>query len=289
MSGTLLGTAALIGSGLTAFYMSRMLLVTFTGARRWDEGRHPHEAPPVMTWPAILLAIGSLGGGAFLILGSRLTGFLAPVTGTPPASPGLFTPVSLGALTLVVAAASLGWAMYGRRAVPATAPAAGFAVTAARRDLYGDAFNESVLMRPGQWLTRLPVFFDNRGVDGLVNAAAAVGGSSGRLRRVQNGMVRTYFLTMLAGSVAVALIPGPSARGAPAGVHGQNLTVKWVALGFTVATLAVTLAMAASFRPGGPDFQFTQVYRWIPQFGAYYAVGVDGIALVLILMAEKKA
>jgi NADH-quinone oxidoreductase subunit L len=201
-SGALLGTAALIGAGLTAFYMTRMLLMTFTGQRRWDEGRHPHEAPPVMTWPALLLAVGSLGGGAFLILGSRLVHFLAPVTGAPPASPGLFTPASGGALALVVAAAALAWAMYGRRPVPATAPAAGFAVTAARRDLYGDAFNETVLMRPGQWLTRLSVYFDNRGVDGLVNtAAAAVGGSSGRLRRVQNGMVRSYLLTMLVGAV----------------------------------------------------------------------------------------
>jgi hypothetical protein len=75
----------------------------------------------------------------------------------------------------------------------------------------------------------------------------------------------------LAGSVAVALIPGPSAAGSPTGMQGRNLTVKWVALGFTVATLAVTAAMAAAFRPDGPEFQFTQVYRWIPQFGVYYA------------------
>ncbi|MHB1595744.1 MAG: NADH-quinone oxidoreductase subunit L [Streptosporangiaceae bacterium] len=202
LSGALLGTAALIGAGLTAFYMTRMLLMTFTGQRRWDSDQQPHEAPPVMTWPALLLAVGSLGGGAFLILGNRLVNFLAPLTGAPPASPGLFTPVSLGALALVVAAGALAWAMYGRRLVPGTAPAAGFAVTAARRDLYGDAFNESVLMRPGQWLTRLSVYFDNRGVDGLVNtAAAAVGGSSGRLRRMQNGMVRSYMLTMLVGAV----------------------------------------------------------------------------------------
>jgi NADH-quinone oxidoreductase subunit L len=201
-SGALLGTAALIGAGLTSFYMSRMLLMTFTGERRWDEGQHPQEAPQVMTWPALLLAVGSLGGGAFLILGNRLVNFLAPVTGAPPASHGLFTPVSLGALALVVAAAALAWAMYGRRPVPATAPAAGVAVTAARRDLYGDAFNESVFMRPSQWLTRLSVYFDNRGIDGIVNTvAAAMGGSSGRLRRAQNGMVRTYLLTMFVGAV----------------------------------------------------------------------------------------
>jgi len=92
--------------------------------------------------------------------------------------------------------------MYGRRPVPAVAPAARFPVTAARRDLYGDAFDESVFMRPGQWLTRLSVYFDNRGVDGLVNTlAATVGGTSGRLRRLQNGFVRSYALSMFVGAV----------------------------------------------------------------------------------------
>jgi NADH-quinone oxidoreductase subunit L len=82
------------------------------------------------------------------------------------------------------------------------APAAGFPVTGARRDLYGDAFNESVLMRPGQWLTRLSVYFDNRGVDGLVNTiAAAVGGTSGRMRKLQTGFVRSYALSMFIGAV----------------------------------------------------------------------------------------
>jgi NADH-quinone oxidoreductase subunit L len=62
-------------------------------------------------------------------------------------------------------------------------------------------------MRPGQWLTRLSVFFDNRGVDGLVNTfAAAVGGSSGRLRRIQTGYARSYALSMLIG--AVLLVAG---------------------------------------------------------------------------------
>jgi NADH-quinone oxidoreductase subunit L len=86
--------------------------------------------------------------------------------------------------------------------VPAVAPAARFPVTAARRDLYGDAFNESVLMRPGQWLTRLSVNFDKRGVDGLVNTiAAGVGGTSGRMRRIQTGFVRSYALSMFVGAV----------------------------------------------------------------------------------------
>ena len=201
-SGAILGTAALLGAGITAFYMTRVVLMTFTGERRWDDSVHPHEAPPVMTSPMVVLAIGSAGAGAFLILGNRLVNFLAPVVGTPPASKGLFTPVSLGALGLVVVGAAIAWAMYARREVPVVAPAGRFATVAARKDLYGDAINESVLMRPGQWLTRLSVYFDNRGVDGLVNTAAAtMGGTSGRLRRLQTGFVRSYALSMLVGAV----------------------------------------------------------------------------------------
>jgi NADH-quinone oxidoreductase subunit L len=200
-SGALLGTAALIGAGLTAFYMTRMLLMTFTGERRWDQGQHPHEAPPVMIWPVILLAVGSLAGGGFLMIGSRLLNFLAPVTGRPPSSPGVFSPSGYGALALLVVAVVLAWVMYGRRPVPETPPAATFPVTAARKDLYGDAINESVLMRPGQWLTRLSVYFDNRGIDGLVNTlAATMGGTSGRMRRIENGFVRSYALLMFLGA-----------------------------------------------------------------------------------------
>ncbi len=201
-SGWLLGSAALLGAGITAFYMTRVMLMTFTGERRWAENVHPHEAPPVMTSPMVVLAIGSAGAGAFLILGNRFVNFLAPVTGAPPVSHGIFTPSGYAALGLLVIGVAIAWARYGRREVPVTAPAARFPVTAARRDLYGDAFNEMVFMRPGQWLTRLSVYFDNRGVDGLVNTlAATIGGTSGRVRRVQTGFVRSYALSMFVGAV----------------------------------------------------------------------------------------
>jgi len=98
--------------------------------------------------------------------------------------------------------------MYGRVPVPETAPHGNPLVVAARKDLYGDTFNESVLMRPGQWGTRLSVYFDNRGVDGLVNSLAAlIGGTSGRWRRLQTGFVRSYALSMFFGAaVLVALL-----------------------------------------------------------------------------------
>jgi len=178
------------------------MFMTFFGEKRWEENAHPHEAPPVMSSPMVVLALGSIGAGGFLILANRFINFLSPLVGSPPPAKGLLNWVSGATLGLVIVGAAVAWAMYGRRPVPAVAPAARFPVTAARRDLYGDAFNESVLMRPGQWLTRLSVFFDNRGVDGLVNTlAAGVGGTSGRMRRVQTGYVRSYALSMFVGAV----------------------------------------------------------------------------------------
>src|SRR5580704_15006073 len=206
--GWILGICALIGAGLTAFYMTRMMLMTWYGKRRWEAEAHPHESPAVMTWPMIVLAIGSVGAGAFLIIDDRLQKFLAPVVGVPPVEHGFLTTAGIVALVLALAGVGLGWVMYGRVPVPETAPRGNPLVVAARKDLYGDAFNESVLMRPGQWLTRLSVYFDNRGVDGLVNSLAAlVGGTSGRWRRTQTGFVRSYALSMFFGAaVLVALL-----------------------------------------------------------------------------------
>ena len=68
-SGAILGCAAVLGAAITAFYMTRVMFMTFAGQRRWEAGAHPHEAPPVMTVPMVLLAVGSIGAGAFLILG----------------------------------------------------------------------------------------------------------------------------------------------------------------------------------------------------------------------------
>ncbi|HEX4813310.1 MAG TPA: NADH-quinone oxidoreductase subunit L, partial [Nonomuraea sp.] len=112
----------------------------------------------------------------------------------------------LATLALVAVGAAYAWVKYGRAEVPVVQPRGSFLTTFARRDLYGDALNESLFMRPGQWLTRIAVFFDNRGVDGLVNGlAAGIGGSSGRLRRIQTGFARTYALSIFIGA---ALLTG---------------------------------------------------------------------------------
>ncbi len=200
----IVGAVALLGAGITAFYMTRMWTMTFTGKSRWTEdNKHPHESPSVMWIPMAVLAFLSVVGG-FMLAGAIET-WLAPVTG--------FVATELAVSSLVMESASLALVVLGgtiaylqyRRDVPLVAPQHVSPLTiAARHDLYGDAFNEEVFMRPGQWLTRSLVFFDNRGIDGLVNGiAASLGGLSGRMRRIQNGFVRSYALSMLAGAVIV--------------------------------------------------------------------------------------
>ena len=213
--GWVFGGAALLAAGLTAFYMTRLMLMTFFGKQRWKElksedGRdfHPHESPAVMTVPMILLAIGSIGAGWFFASGDLLAEWLSPSLGALEEAEHTVIPHALVpwlTVGLSLLGVLLAWLVVGRRDVPVVKPEpAAFPVRAARKDLYGNALNEALVARPGTWLARALVYVDNKGVDGLVNGiAAALGGSSGRLRRLQTGFVRSYAATMLAGSVLV--------------------------------------------------------------------------------------
>jgi NADH-quinone oxidoreductase subunit L len=211
--GYAVGGIAILGAGLTAFYMTRLMLMTFFGRPRWGEGPgstpvHPHEAPPVMTVPMIVLAVGSVGAGWALVQGFPLSDWMEPVFGEPEEAAHVIAPATIGLILTGVMGLGIlaAWLFVGRREVPETAPVrVSPVVRAARNALYADAVNESLFMRPGQWLTRALVFFDNRGVDGAVNGlAATLGGSSSRLGRTQTGFVRTYALGMLGGAVIVA-------------------------------------------------------------------------------------
>ncbi len=198
------GMAALIGAGITAFYMTRLFFLTFHGERRWPDDAHPHESPAVMTVPLIVLAVGSALLGLALGPTGAIQSWLEPVVGEHAEEhPVIAVPV-LTTLTvlLVLAGVGLAYLMYLRR--PVGAPSTSVLARAARQDLYQDAVNETVLMRPGQYLTRLLVFVDNRGVDGAVNGLAAlIGGTSGRVRRLQTGFVRSYALSMFAGAAVL--------------------------------------------------------------------------------------
>jgi NADH-quinone oxidoreductase subunit L len=202
------GIIALLGAGITAFYMTRLFAMTFHGKARWTEDTHPHESPWIMMGPVAILAFLSAVAGFFLAQGNRIENWLAPVTGFE--EPELSFPIWIvpaSSLVLVAIGASIAWVKYARTPVPEVAPAGNVLTRAARADLYGDAVNEAVFMRPGQYLTRWLVWFDNRVVDGVVNGTAAtIGGLSGRLRRLQTGFTRSYALSMLGGAALVAVV-----------------------------------------------------------------------------------
>jgi NADH-quinone oxidoreductase subunit L len=205
------GGLALLGAGVTGFYMTRLMLMTFVGKKRWKPDVHPHESPLVMTVPLIFLGIASAIGG--LVLNNWIVGWLDPAVGggVPEEQHGLFYFSATALVTLVVVAIGVAisvWIFGPRREIPITQPASqSFLTVAGRNDLYGDAFNEAVFMRPGQQLTDGLVRFENSGIDGAVNGtAAAIGGMSSRLRRVQNGFVRSYALTMTVGAAIVGVV-----------------------------------------------------------------------------------
>ncbi|WP_024444732.1 NADH-quinone oxidoreductase subunit L [Mycolicibacterium iranicum] len=203
--GVILGAATILGAGITAFYMTRVMLMTFFGEKRWAASVHPHEAPAVMTWPMILLAVGSVTAGGALAIGGTLEHWLEPVVGAHEIHHVLpvwaVTAIVLGVVAVGIVIA---YRMYGTRAVPEEVPEGSALTVAARRDLYGDAFNERVLMRPGLSFTRGLVEIDDEAVDGVAGGlAAGVSRVSERLRQLQTGFARSYALSMLAGTVAV--------------------------------------------------------------------------------------
>jgi NADH-quinone oxidoreductase subunit L len=207
-TGWLYGIAALLGAGLTAFYMTRLFVLTFHGPKRWtDDITHPHESPPIMTVPLILLAFGSVGAG--YLLSTSVPDWLNPVFAgaheTEAAHHLSHAAVTWLSIGVTVLGALGAWALF-RNGTALTEQPAGALVRAARRRDYGDAFNETVFEKPGLYLTRALVYFDNKGLDGLVNGLAAlVGGGSSRLSRTQTGFVRSYALSMLGGALLVAV------------------------------------------------------------------------------------
>src|ERR1700683_2990558 len=89
----------------------------------------------------------------------------------------------------------------------------------------------------------------------------------------------------LLGAIVIMAVPGLPADSAQADVRAREATAKYLALAFSLLTLLVVIIIAVKFQVGGPNYQFTEVYSWIPAFGVHYALGVDGIALVLIAMS----
>ncbi|WP_445185886.1 NADH-quinone oxidoreductase subunit L [Pseudonocardia sp. Cha107L01] len=211
--GLVMGGLAMLAAGLTAFYMTRLVFMTFFGEKRWQKLKapdghdyHPHESGASMTIPMIILAFGSVFAGYLLTQSHTLAGWLAPTLGELEEQHGGALPESAvagGTLVLSGLGVLIAYLLVGRRPTPVQRPEpVAWPVQAARRDLYANAINEALVARPGTWLARALVFVDNKGVDGIVNGMAALlGGTSGRMRRMQTGFVRSYALSMLGGGV----------------------------------------------------------------------------------------
>ncbi|WP_149183077.1 NADH-quinone oxidoreductase subunit L [Streptomyces sp. TRM49041] len=223
--GWILGAVTLLGAGITAYYMTRVMILTFFGEKRWQpapdpdkapsvepgveakpgEMPHPHESPRSMTIPMIVLAFGSVFAGGLFSLNSAFVNWLEPVTsfahGHPPVSAAVITTSTIVVLLIGVAIA---YAQYGRGPVPVAPPRGSLLTRAARRDLLQDDFNHVVLVRGGEHLTRSLVYVDHTLVDGVVNGTAAtMGGLSGRMRKLQNGFARSYAVSMFGGAAVL--------------------------------------------------------------------------------------
>ena len=202
--GIILGAVTLLGAGITAFYMTRVMVLTFTGKSRWDDEAHPHESPLLMWLPMAVLAIGSVSSGFLLSRGNALVNWLAPLfvqhgEPTERLKPAI---VSALALIMVVIGVAIAFIKYSRQGVAAVAPEDVSVFTKiARQDLMQDKFNEAVFMRPGQALTATLVKTDEAVIDGAVRGVGRMAlGSGSLLRGLQNGFVRSYAALILIGA-----------------------------------------------------------------------------------------
>ena len=200
------GFITMLVAGLTAFYMSRLFFMTFHGDRRWLAEDHPHESPSTMTVPMMVLAVGSALSG-LLLAWLGFTDWLAPALGLEAHAEEhhpVLNQYLIMALTLllVLGGAFLAYTKYAKGRVGA--PATGALAALARNDFFQDDVNDIVLVGPGNGLVRATVLTDTGGVDrSMLGLGGMIGAFSGGLRRLQNGFVRSYALTMLVGIVVL--------------------------------------------------------------------------------------
>ena len=207
VQGVIFGGAALLGAVITAFYMTRVMLLTFAGNKRWASDAHPHESPFLMWAPMAVLAIGSVASGYLLYSGKAIVKWLAPVVDKDHHEHVEFLPpivVTTLAIVAVLIGVSIALLKYRGEQSDSAPSDVSIWTRFARRDLLQDDANEFLFMRPGQEVTKALVVTDERVIDGAVRgvAASAVGSARG-LRKLQTGYVRNYALLILIGAAVI--------------------------------------------------------------------------------------
>ena len=208
VKGILLGSTALLGAAITAFYMTRVMVLTFTSKERWEDDQHPHESPLLMWIPMAILAIGSVTTGFLFTRGHALVHWLTPVVGErAEGGKVLLQPAVVSGLALVavIIGVAIAVSKYQLGKVDSVAPQNVSVFTRiARKDLMQDSFNEAVFMKPGQALTALLVKGDDIVIDGAVRGLAATAlGTGSTLRRTQTGFARSYAAFILIGAIVL--------------------------------------------------------------------------------------
>jgi NADH-quinone oxidoreductase subunit L len=203
----IIGGLTVLAAGITGFYMTRLMAMTFFGKARWPEDAHPHESPPVMTIPLIILAIGSAFLGMALLFWGNIESWLEPVVGFASEPTPIPTSVMIGTtLVVIIIGVIIGWIMYARRPVPIEPPHGSWLTRAAREELYGNQINNVLVVEPTLKTAEALTWFDRHAVDGFVNGLArSVGRLSQAMRSYQTGFTRSYAVSMVGGALLVVL------------------------------------------------------------------------------------
>jgi NADH-quinone oxidoreductase subunit L len=202
-----LWAVGILTAGLTAFYMSRMMFLTFWGAPRWDDGVTPHESPPSMTLPLVALAgLSAVGGLINTPWRPALEHFLEPafelVHQTHLPAGGTQVVLAVVSVAVGIAGILVAYRRYVSRDTQLEEGGVWDTLLAGYRidDLYG-----RTIVAPGKTAAEAMAFTaDAKVVDGAVNGVGGLVKAVGDVfSRLQTGLVRSYGVGILVGAVAV--------------------------------------------------------------------------------------
>lgn len=204
--GWVFGLAALIGAGVTAFYMTRLIMMTFVGEKRWREDQHPHESSPTMVAALVVLGILSVIGG--LLLANGIASWLNPAVGGTADNVPLvhLTPLTGVTLLVVAAGVALGWWMF-KKPIARTRKNPGVATLIGDNAFYADTINDWVAVKPTHVLAETAAVVDCVGITTAVDdGGRGFAGLATAFGKLQNGLARTYGLIMVIGAVVIAAV-----------------------------------------------------------------------------------